>query len=285
MTDYQTPGPLSVKIDLACVGDVRISADSTTTTAVDVQARDAQRAADVRAAEQVKVEHTGELLQITAHRSWRAYSLWGNGGAVDITITLPTGSDVSVDLAMGRLDAEGSLGACRVKTAMGNVRFARTGTLQVSTAYGDILVGTVDGAADLSTGSGSLRIDRIGADATIKNSNGDTTLGEVTGALAIKAANGDITITRAHDSVTAKTANGSVRVAEIERGSVSLSTACGDVEVGIRHGTAAWVDASSKCGSVRRSLESADSPGASEQTAEVSARTSYGDIVIHRAPH
>nr|MCW2727158.1 hypothetical protein [Aeromicrobium sp.] len=283
MTDYQTPGPVSLTVDLACVGDVRLTTAATTTTTVDVRPRDAQRAADVRASEQVEIEHIGGILRITAHRSWRAYSLWGNGGAIDIEVTLPTGSEVSVDLAMGRVDAGGALGACRIKTAMGNIRLDDTGPLQVSTSYGDILVGAVDGAADLSTGSGSLRVTRIDADAVIKNSNGDTRIGAVIGALEVKAANGDISVAQAHDSVTAKTANGSVRIAEIRRGSVSLSTACGDVEVGIHDGTAAWVDASSKCGTVRRSLEAADSPGDAEQTVEVRARTSYGDISIHRA--
>lgn len=284
MTDYQTPDPVSLTIELACVGDVRITSEATTTTTVDVRPRDPQRAADVRAAEQVTVELAGGQLRIVAHRSWRAYSLWGNGGAVDIAVVLPSGSELSVDLAMGRVDAEGTLAACRIKTAMGNVRVDHAGSLRIATGYGDIAVGTVEGDADLSTGSGSLRATRIDGDAVVKNSNGDTSLGDVTGALQIKSANGDITIGRARHSVSAKTANGSVRVADVARDAVSLSTACGDIEVGIRNGTAAWVDASSKFGSVRRSLESADSPGDSEQTVEVSARTSYGDILIHRAP-
>lgn len=284
MTDFQTPGPLCVTIDLACVGDVRITATDTTTSTVDVRPRDSERSADTRAAEQVTVEHIGGVLRIVAHRSWRAHSLWGNGGAVDIALIVPAGSDTAIELAFGRVDAEGELGASRIKTAMGNVRLSRTGTAQITTGYGDILAGVIDGAADVSTGSGSVRIDRIGADAMVKNSNGDTTIGEVAGTVAVKAANGDITIGRARGSVTAKTANGSVRLTDVERGTASLSTACGDIEIGIRSGTAAWIDASSKAGSVRRSLDSADSPGDAEQTVEVRARTSYGDILVHRAP-
>lgn len=285
MTDFQTLGPLCVKIELACVGDVRITAADTTTTTVDVRPRDADRSADVRAAGQVTLEHADGVLRVVAHRSWRATSLWGNGGAVDIALVVPSSTDLSVDLAFGRFDAEGRLGACRIKTAMGNVRLGDTATAQITTGYGDVLAGTIDGPAEVSTGSGSLRIDHIGADAWVRNSNGDTTLGDVAGTLAVKAANGDIVIGRARGSVTAKTANGSVRVAEIECGSATLSTACGDIEVGIRAGTAAWLDASSKCGAVRSSLETADAPAESEQTAEVRARTSYGDISIRRAPH
>ncbi|MEJ7633634.1 DUF4097 family beta strand repeat-containing protein [Aeromicrobium sp.] len=284
ITEFQTPGPVSVTIDLACVGDVRLTADSRTTTIVEVHPRDGQRAADVRAAEQVTVELTGGLLRITVLRSWRAYSLWGNGGAVDIAIALPAGSDLAADLAMGRLDVEGPLGSCRVKTALGNVRLDRVGALQVNTSYGDILVDTIAGDADLTTGSGALRITRIEGDAVIKNSNGDTRIGDVVGALQVKSANGGITVTRARDSVSAKTAYGNVRVAEVERGSAALETAYGDVEIGIRSGTAAWLDVSSKVGTVRSSLETAESPAESDRTVEVRARTSYGDISIHRSP-
>jgi DUF4097 and DUF4098 domain-containing protein YvlB len=284
MTEFQTPAPISVTIDLACVGDVRVTAGDSTTTTVDVRPRDSQRSADVRATEQVTVELTGGLLRITANRSWRAYSLWGNGGAVDITVELPAGSDLTADLAMGRLDVEGSLETCRIKTAMGNVRLDRTGSVQVRAGFGDIAVDAVTGNADLSTGSGTLRVTRVDGDAVVKNSNGDTRLGDVTGALQVKSANGDITVTRAHDSVNAKTAYGSVRVAEVERGSVALETAYGDVEIGIRNGTAAWLDASSKLGTVRSSLEPAGPPTESDQTVEVRARTSYGDILIHRSP-
>lgn len=283
MTSFPTPEPVSATIDLACVGDVRMTAGETTTTTVDVRPRDPQRAADVRAAEQVTVDLTGGLLQITAQRSWRVNSLWGNGGAVDVTLELPAGSDLSVELAMGRLDVDGPVGRCRVKTAYGNVRLDRTGVLEVRTSFGDITADVVAGSADLSTGSGSLRIGRIDGDAVIKNSNGETRLDEVTGTLQVKAANGDISVARALDSVDARTAYGSVRVAEVQRGSAALETAYGDVEVGISAGTAAWLDASSKVGVVRSSLEATDSPAESEQTVEVRARTSYGDISITRS--
>jgi DUF4097 and DUF4098 domain-containing protein YvlB len=281
---FQTPGHLSMTIDLGCVGDVRITTGDSTITTVDVRPRDTQRAADVRAAEQVNVELIGGLLRIVAQRSWRAYSLWGNGGAVDIVVEMPARSDLSADLAMGRLDVQGPLGACRVKTGMGNVRVDATGALRARTGFGDVAAETVAGDADLSTGSGALRVGRVEGDAVVKNSNGDVRIGTITGTLEAKSANGDIAVARAHGSVKAKTACGSVRVAEVESGSATLETAYGDVEIGIRTGTAAWLDVSSKSGTVRSSLEAADSPDDTDQTVEVRARTSYGDILIHRSP-
>lgn len=283
MTEFSTPEPLSLTIDLACVGDVRVIAADSTTTTVDVRPRDTERAADVRAAEQVTVDLTGTVLQLTGPRSWRASSFFGNGGAVHITITLPTGSHLSADLAMGRIDAEGQLDACRIKTTMGNVQLDRTGPLQLTTGYGDIAIGSVAGDAEISTGSGSLRVTRIDGSAVIKNSNGDTQLGVISGTVQVKSANGSISLVRAHDSVDAKTASGSLRVGGVERGSIALETAYGDVEIGIHSGTAAWVDASSKLGTVRNELESSGTPSDDDLTVEVRARTSYGDITIHRA--
>src|ERR1035437_3220832 len=66
-------------------------------------------------------------------------------------------------------------------------------------------------------------------------------------------------------------------------GAIVLETAVGELEVGIREGTAAWLDVSAQYGRVRNSLDEASSPEQSEATVEVRARTSYGKILIHRA--
>ena len=76
----------------------------------------------------------------------------------------------------------------------------------------------------------------------VKNSNGDTWVGEAGGDLRLSAANGSIAVDVAHAGVVAKSANGDVRLGEVVRGSVVLETRLGDLEVGIREGTAAWLD-------------------------------------------
>ena len=81
----------------------------------------------------------------------------------------------------------------------------------------------------------------------------------------------------------AKTANGNIRIGEVVNGAIVIETAAGELEVGIREGTAAWLDVSSKYGRVRNSLDQTDSPEQSQATVEVRARTSYGDITIHRS--
>ncbi|MEA2340327.1 MAG: hypothetical protein QOG11_404, partial [Solirubrobacteraceae bacterium] len=73
------------------------------------------------------------------------------------------------------------------------------------------------------------------------------------------------------------------RLGEVVRGAVRLVTAAGELEVGIRQGTAALLDVRSRFGSIRSSLSAADAPAPSDTTVDVHARTSYGDIVIRRA--
>jgi DUF4097 and DUF4098 domain-containing protein YvlB len=99
----------------------------------------------------------------------------------------------------------------------------------------------------------------------------------------VKSANGDVIIDDAGGDVTAKTANGNVRLGQVARGSVSIETASGAVEIGVREGTAAWIDATTKFGRVRNDLTPTDDPGESAETVQVHARTSFGDVLIARS--
>lgn len=282
MTQFTTPDPISVIVGLGA-GDTRITSSDRTDTVVVVRPRDASRAADVRAAESVRVECSRGTLRIDMPKSWTR-SVFGDSGAVDVSIDLPAGSRVHGECGVGAFDCEGALGASSFTSGAGNIRLDRTGTLHAHTGYGDVTTDRVEGDADVTTGSGKVRIRTIVGTALIRNSNGDTHLGEVTGDLRVKAANGDIFVGRTHASAVAKTANGGIRIAEVARGVVVLETAAGELEIGIREGTAAWLDVSSKHGRVHNSLTATTHPAPAHDKAEVRARTSYGDIVINRAP-
>jgi DUF4097 and DUF4098 domain-containing protein YvlB len=278
MPVFATPEPISVTIELS-VGDVWIIASDRADTVIEVKPRDDAKVSDLKAAEQTRVEYSGgRLLVKTTQRNF-----FGRGSAVDVTVELPAGSQVQGDTGMGDLGCEGRLGECRFKTGMGNIRLDHTGALHLRTGMGNIDVDRASGEADVTTGSGDVRIGQIEGAAVIKNSNGDTAVGEVIGDLRVKSANGRISTDRAHASVTAKTANGNIRIGEVANGAIVLETAAGELEIGIREGTAAWLDVGSKYGRVRNSLGETGSPEQSEATVEVRARTSYGDITIQRA--
>jgi DUF4097 and DUF4098 domain-containing protein YvlB len=279
MPIFDSPDPISVTLELV-VGDARIIASDRTDTVVEVRPTDESKDLDRKVADQTRVEFTNGKLLVKAPRQ---RAIFGKPGSIDVVIELPAGSQVHGRSAMSALRAEGRLGDCKFKTALGDIAIDQAGSLDLNSAVGDITVERAAGHADVTTGSGALRLGAIDGPAVVKNSNGATAISEVTGDLRVNAANGDITIGLAHADVDAKTANGSIRVGEVVRGSVELKTALGELEIGIREGTAAWLDVSSTAGSLRNSLNAADGPDQAKETVEVHARTSLGDIVIRRA--
>ena len=126
------------------------------------------------------------------------------------------------------------------------MRIDSAAALTLRSGAGDITVEHVTGHAEITTGSGEVRVRRLDGTAVIKNSNGDTWVGAAGGDLRVKAANGNVAIDLAQASVVAKTANGGLRVGEAVRDSVVLETHVGDVEIGIREGTDAWLDVSAE---------------------------------------
>jgi DUF4097 and DUF4098 domain-containing protein YvlB len=122
-----------------------------------------------------------------------------------------------------------------------------------------------------------------GGAAEIKNSNGDTWIGEITGELTVRAANGTITVDQAHAGLVARTATGDVRLGEVASRAVLAQTATGKVEISIRDGVTAWLDLVTRYGRVHNGLEDADRPEPGTDTVEVRARSSFGDITVHRS--
>lgn len=118
-------------------------------------------------------------------------------------------------------------------------------------------------------------------------SNGDVRLDTVTGALRVRGSNGSVLVRRADADVTVKTSNGSIVIGEVASGVVKLTTSVGAIEVGIRPGTAANIDARAKLGRVRNLLQSIDAPDTQAttyaNTVRIRARTNLEGITIRRA--
>jgi hypothetical protein len=281
MSTFQTPEPISVTVDLSA-GDVRITASDRADTVVQVRPRNKSNDSDVQAAQQVRVDYANGLLRIIGPKG-RVFGFAGRTRSVEVTVELPTGSAVAAEVQAGGVDCAGGLGECRVKLAAGNTRVERTGPLRVDTAAGHVSADAVEGNAEIHTGSGDVRLGTVEGGLVVKNSNGTTDVDSVAGDARVRSANGSILIERAGAGVEAKTANGSIRVGEVVCGAVTVETSLGDVEVGIARGTAAWLDANTSFGNVRNMLDEVGTPGEAERTAEVRARTSFGDVTIRRS--
>jgi DUF4097 and DUF4098 domain-containing protein YvlB len=262
---FATPEPIFATIDIAA-GSVRINVSDRPDTAVEVRPSDESDDADIEAAEQTQVAYSEGKLFVKAPKRKARWWFFRWDASIDVTVDLPAGSRVHVQAASADVHCEGRLGESKVNTASGDITVARSsGHTDVTTVHGEIWIREIDGSA------------------VVKNTHGSVTLGEVTGNLRLNTAHGDISVGRALAGVAAKTAYGSVRIGEVVRGSVVLETAGGDLEVGVREGTAAWLDVTTQYGSVRNSLGASDGPEPSDEIVKVRAHTSYGDIVIRRS--
>ena len=277
MPTFDTPDPIAASIELG-VGDVRITAGERTDTSVAIEPRDPGNAQDREFAEQTRVDYASGRLSVKAPMR----RLRRSGGSIVVTVALPAGSDLHGVGGMADFHSDGSLGDCRLRTGAGRIDLDAVGDLNVKSGAGDVSVQRVRGTTEIRVATGDVRLRELGGSALIKKSNDDTWVGRVEGDLRVTTANGDISVDVAEASVTARTARGDLRVGDAARGSVALETHLGDVEVGIREGTAAWLDVRSAAGAVHNDLAASDRPDAAAETLEVRARTHLGDIVITR---
>ncbi|MEQ4715360.1 DUF4097 family beta strand repeat-containing protein [Nonomuraea sp. B19D2] len=301
MPTFDTPEPILAIIDMAAA-NVRIDASDRTDTVVEVRPSDEFNDADVQAARHTQIEYAdGRLLVRTDEEQTGSASGWGlsldrliespkdwarslllGPGSVDVTVSLPAGSRLDAKTEAS-LRCRGPLGEVSFTTSYGGIRIEQAGRLRLKSTYGDISVTRSTGHAEIIGSHGDIRIGEIDGTAAVKTAHGDVRLGKVTGELRLHSSHGDIDVDRALAGVVAKTAYGSVRIGEVVSGSVSMETTGGGLELGIPEGTAAWLDVSSKYGTVGVSLDSSDGPGQSDQVIEVRAYTTHGDIVIHRS--
>ena len=283
MTAFDTPEAISVMIELP-LGDVHVLGSDRADTVVAVNPSDPSRPADVVAAEKTRIEFSnGRLLIKTPKpRGLGTYVGIGRAGSVGVTIELPSNSRLQGAAGFADFRSDGRLGDIRIETGAGDIQLDQTGQLHVVTGAGTVTVNRAAGRSEI-TAAGDVRIGEIDGHAVIRNLNGTTWVGEVTRGLRVTSANGDITIDSAHAEVVVKTANGRIRIGEVVSGAIVLETASGGLDIGIRDGVSAWVDARTRFGHVHNALGRADAPELPEKSVEIRARTSFGDIAIRRS--
>lgn len=281
MPSFATPEPILADLE-PVVGNVRIVAGDRADTVVEVAPLDENNDSDVDAAKRTVVEFSGGTLTVRAPKM-RLLDFSNRTRSIDVTIELPAGSRVQGSTGLGDLTVTGRIGGCRYRSGTGHIHLDHTGELKLHSASGNIVVEHADGNVDISTSSGRVHVGAIGGTAVVKNSNGPTTIGAAADSIRVRSANGDITVDKAESGVEAKTANGSVRVLDAARGTLTLETSLGDVEVGIREGSAAWLDVNTGFGRVINDMTAGTEPGAAADKVEVRAGTSVGDILVHRS--
>ncbi|MFG2330859.1 DUF4097 domain-containing protein [Streptomyces sp. NPDC048604] len=278
MPSYATPKPITAILEFE-IGHVRITAGERRDTVVEVAPSDATEPLDVQAAEQTVVGYADGTLTLKGPKK---HHLFGRkSGSVDVTVTLPAGSNLRSVSPVGDYAAEGTLGRCTVRTSLGRIRIERADSVDLRTSHGDVRVDRTAGDAEVHA-AGRIELGRIGGAATVVNANGDTAVAEITGDLKARAANGRITVGVARGSVEAASDNGGIGVHDVARGAVRLEAAVGDVEVGVRESCAARLDVRSGFGRVRNALGTEQSPGGADERVDIHARARVGDVLIRR---
>jgi hypothetical protein len=263
MPIFETPGPITARIEIHA-GAVRVAATDRPDTVVTVRPRNDLSSADVTAAEQALVVFRGGELFVRSTSRPRLL-FFGTGPEIEVDVALPAGSAANVRTTAGEITCTGQLGAVQLESKYGDLRLEQAGSLRARTASGNVTADTVDGETEVSTAYGDVRV------------------GESAGRARLETGYGDIRLDRALGSVHGSTKYGQVRVSEAVRGSLVLETAYGEVEAGVREGTAAWLDVHSGSGRIRNTLTQTEGPEGAGETVEIHARTSYGDILIRRA--
>jgi DUF4097 and DUF4098 domain-containing protein YvlB len=167
---------------------------------------------------------------------------------VRLRVQAPEGSALRAKTASGDLRSRGRLGAAEVKSASGDVALELVESLDAKVASGDVEVGRVDGEAQ------------------VDNASGDVELGEAGG------------------SVKVRTASGDQQVRSVAEGRVDLTSASGDILVGIKQGSRVYIDARSMSGEVSSELELGDdAAGDDGPLVELQVTAMSGDVEVVRA--
>lgn len=261
MTEFRTSGPIQLRLHLPA-GAAEVTAADVTAASVELRPQDDSDDQAWAVVQRSRVELDSGVLVVHVPDQHEA----ARTPAMRLAIQVPLDSRVAADLASADLRCTGRLAQLKVKSASGDVT--------VEEVTGDVSVGTA---------SGGVRVEHTQSTLSIKTASGAVDVVRGDGDVEVSVASGDIVVHDAGGSVRARSASGDVDVRAAGSGSLNVTTASGDVRVGVRAGTGVWLDLAS--GSGRTSSEllvEADSP-APDCALNIKVRTGSGDIQVRRA--
>lgn len=156
----------------------------------------------------------------------------GVGRSVYLSIEVPAGIDIDVNVASADVECEPPSARLNVNSASGDIRFTDTGDLTIKTASGDVHGHKVSGKLSFVSASGDLHIESIGDRASVSTASGDIQIGDATGPITTSTMSGDVHVDRfGGDDFAAKSMSGSVDIGIPAGSSVDLdaTTLSGDI--------------------------------------------------------
>jgi DUF4097 and DUF4098 domain-containing protein YvlB len=266
---FETPQPVHLTAEIG-KGALRIDAVETASTRVRVEGPDADH---------VEVEQDGDRIRVIGPRQRAGF--FGSEHGLDVTVTLPAGSDLHVRTGSAAITVTGSVAGGRLRSGSGDVEVdTATGPLAVETGSGDVRIEEAGAELTVKSGSGDLLVVEAGAAVSVSTGSGNVQVWTARGAVAAKTGSGDVVVREADADVSLTTGSGDLTVRTVRRGRVTVKGASGDVALGIPAGTPVWTDISTVSGDIRSGLRPAGKPEDGASHVEVRARTVSGDVVL-----
>lgn len=177
MQKFDTPAPITATVNIPA-GRVQLIAADRTDTTVEVLPTNPAKSRDIKTAENTSIEYADGTLHIHTEPK---NQLFGPTGSIQVTIQLPTGSQVKAKTAASELRGVGRLGDLTFEGAYHHIKIDEAASLHLTAIDGNVEIGRLTGPAEVST------------------TRGDITITEAThGKVELRTQSGDITITAAH---------------------------------------------------------------------------------------
>lgn len=266
---FPAHGPASVYVEIGS-GLVRVDATDIAETAVHV---------DGDGADDTTVELRGD--QVVVIGPPRRVGFLSFGSDLTVTVTLPTGSDLTTRLGSADLVATGRLGGGRLKSGSGQVQAeAFTDDTVIQTGSGDVEVGSAEGHLRVKTGSGSVHVGRVAGPTALVTGSGRISVDTAVDQTVTKTGSGDVRIGQTSTDVSLRSGSGDLDIGSATRGVLKAKTASGSVQVGVPAGIPVWTDITSVSGDLRSNLQGAGQPGPGQDHLEIRATTVSGDVTL-----
>ncbi|MFI6209062.1 DUF4097 family beta strand repeat-containing protein [Streptomyces sp. NPDC051041] len=178
---FAAPAPITAVLDVPA-GRIRFIAADRADATVEILPADPSRSRDVKTAEETAVEYRDGVLRVETPVG---NQFLGPSGTLEVTVQLPAGSSVRAKAASGELRGVGRLGDVDFEGAHGTVKLDETANARLSLQAGDVLVGRLDGSAEITTQKGDLTVtEAVRGTLTLRTEQGSITVGAARGTSA-----------------------------------------------------------------------------------------------------
>ena len=266
---FEVSGPVGIDVRLAS-GDIDIDPTLEGRVEVELIGSDEESRALVEQARVELHEHGTPkvVIDVPQRRSGIGFGfLFGREG-VTCRVRCPERSTLTARTKSAEVTARGTLAGANVATASGDVELER-----------------VDGGASAKTASGDIRVREVTESASLQTASGDVSVQVARGPVTVSTASGDVEVGEAYDDVSVNSVSGDQHHRAVVQGNVGAHSVSGDIVIGVRRGSRAWLDCNTVSGDTSSELEvTADVPEGDGPLVEIRAKTVSGDIRITRAP-